>query len=131
MQNDKKEVQTVAAERLPAEEPRRPVYRPAVDILETADRFVLAVEMPGVDEHGVDITLEDDALTLTGRSLESAPGHVRIYGEYDPGDYRRVFSLSDEVDREKIEARMKDGVLMLTLAKKTGAQPRRIPVNAG
>lgn len=110
----------------------RKVYVPLVDIVETDDALLLVADMPGVDENGVDITIEKNVLTLKGVVPDDTPpGYELGYEEYGVGDYERSFTLSNEVNREGITAAMKDGVLRLTLPKAKQAVPRKIAVTAG
>jgi HSP20 family protein len=107
--------------------PPRPVFMPAADIYETKDSIVVLAEMPGVSPDGVDISLERRVLTIRGRSTPSEhPGYQRVYNEYADGDYERVFTLSENIDRDRIEATLKDGVLQLVLPKAEAAKARRI-----
>lgn len=117
----------------PAEETRNtPVYTPNTDIYETRDAIIVVADMPGVDDKHVEVQLENDVLTLTGRSSpEEIPGLDLLYRGYSTGDYRRSFTLSDNVKRENIKARIKDGVLRITLPKAKRNQPREIPVENG
>ncbi len=77
-------------------------FVPRVDIYENKDSLFLLADMPGVDENTVDIELEKNVLTITGR-VEN--GHVKyaamMYSEYEIGDYERVFTLSDQIDRDR------------------------------
>ena len=98
--------------------PNRQVYVPPSDIYETKDSIVVLAEMPGVAPDGVDITLERRVLTIRGRSAANEHGgYQRVYNEYADGDYERVFTLSENIDRDRIEATLKDGVLHLVLPK--------------
>jgi HSP20 family molecular chaperone IbpA len=107
------------------------LYTPAVDIIESREDLLLVADMPGVDENSVDITLEKDILTVYGKVEPEVPQHHRLVSsEYGIGDYQRSFTLSDEIDRERIKAGVKDGVLRLTLPKAEKAKTRRIPVKA-
>jgi HSP20 family molecular chaperone IbpA len=110
----------------------RRVFMPRADIFETADAIVLVADMPGVDEKGVDITLEKNVLTISGHvEPEKVAENARLaYEEYEVGDYQRVFTLSDEVDREHIEAALKNGVLRVTLPKAGAAKTKKISVKA-
>jgi HSP20 family protein len=100
---------------------------PAADIYETKDSIVVLAEMPGVSPDGVDISLERRVLTIRGRSTPSEHlGYQRVYNEYADGDYERVFTLSENIDRDRIEATLKDGVLQLVLPKAEAAKARRI-----
>ena len=109
----------------------RPVYLPRVDIVETGDALEILADMPGVARDGVEVTLEQRVLTVRGRAEVPAPeGMAPLYLEYEPGDYERVFALSDAVDPAGIEARVRGGVLHLRLPKAGPAALRRIEVKA-
>ena len=126
------------AEHVPAKPPEgaertrdRPVYAPRVDIVETDDALEILADMPGVTRDGVEVTLEQRVLTVRGRAEVAAPeGMAPLYLEYEPGDYERVFALSDAVDPAGIEARVRGGVLHLRLPKAGSAKRQRIEVKA-
>lgn len=110
----------------------RKVFVPNVDIVENDETLVLFADMPGVDEHGVDVTIEKNVLTLKGNvGPETPAGYELSYEEYGIGDYERSFTLSNEIDRDGIHATIKDGVLKLTLPKVKQAIARKVTVNAG
>jgi len=91
----------------------------------------LLVDMPGVRADAADVTLERNVLTIRGRIDDAPPGGFSpIYRESEPGDFERVFTLSDEVDAGGIEAQTKDGVFRLFLPKAGPAQTKRIQVKA-
>jgi len=107
------------------------IYSPQVDIIERQEEIVVIADMPGVDEKSVDITLEKNVLTIYGRVDFDTPKEYRtVLSEYGIGDYQRVFTLSDEVDRDKIQATVKNGVLKLVMPKAELAKTRKIPINA-
>jgi HSP20 family molecular chaperone IbpA len=109
----------------------RPVFVPPADIYETGDSLVVMVEMPGVAPDGVDITLERRVLTIRARSAnQQHTGYQRVYTEYADGDYERVFTLSEDIDRDRIEASVRDGVLHLVLPKATQARARKIELKS-
>jgi HSP20 family protein len=109
----------------------RKVYVPKVDIFETKSSIVLVADMPGTDEKSVNITLEKNVLTITGSAeLEHYKGYNLALAEYDVGDYQRSFTLSDDIDRDRIDALVKNGVLRLTLPKAEPAKARKISVKA-
>ncbi|MBW7857456.1 MAG: Hsp20/alpha crystallin family protein [Leptonema sp. (in: Bacteria)] len=92
------------------------VYTPAVDIYENENSFVLYADIPGADEKSVEITVEKDQLSIQAKVNDEVPvGSKLRYSEYGIGDYKRSFSLGDRIDREKIEASVKNGVLKLVL----------------
>ena len=106
-------------------------FIPRVDIYETENSVVLLADMPGVDENSVDITLEKNILTINGFAGPQAPDNFEpAYAEYRIGNYERTFALSDEVDREQIEATVKNGVLRLVMPKAEAAKTRKISVKA-
>ncbi|MCG6536292.1 MAG: Hsp20/alpha crystallin family protein [Syntrophales bacterium LBB04] len=109
----------------------RKVYVPKVDIYETKDAIVLLADMPGVDEKTVDVTLEKNALTVKG-AVEpfTLKDHSIAYAEYDTGDYERAFTISDAVDRNRIEAAVSNGVLRVTLFKAEPVKARKIAIKA-
>jgi len=109
----------------------RKVYAPRVDIYETKDSIVLIADMPGVDEKSVDITLEKNVLTIAGDvAHEDNKGYTLSYAEYETGDYERAFTISDEVDKDKIDAEMKNGVLKIILHKAEKAKVKKIAIKA-
>jgi HSP20 family protein len=133
MAEDKKEmVKQPAASPVGTERTRnRRVFVPRVDIYETPEAIVLIADMPGVDETGVDITLEKNILTIVGQAKASDnKGYSIAYAEYDAGDYERAFTISDEVDRDRIEATVKNGVLKVVLYKAKSAKARKIAIKA-
>ncbi|RMG90419.1 MAG: Hsp20/alpha crystallin family protein [Chloroflexi bacterium] len=106
-------------------------YVPRVDIYETETEFVLLADLPGVDENSLDITLENDVLTLNGQvNFEPPQGYDLAHVEYGIGDFHRTFAISDKIDRDKIEATIKHGVLRLVMPKKTGPSTRKINVKS-
>jgi len=109
----------------------RPVHTPRTDIYETEDAVVLVADMPGVDEKSLDVTLERNTLTITGRTQDDVPeGYRRAYAEFDRGDYQRSFALSAHADPNGIQASMKDGVLRVSVPKAKPAL-KKIRVEAG
>jgi HSP20 family molecular chaperone IbpA len=110
----------------------RKVYIPRVDIIESKEAIVLTAEMPGVDEKHVTVSLEQGVLTIDGQvELAEPASHELLYSEYEVGDYHRVFSLSESIDQDRIEATVRNGVLQLTLPKAEAAKPKQISIKAG
>ena len=105
----------------------RQVFVPRTDIYETQDNVVLLVDMPGVATDGVDITLEKRRLAIRGYAAEQGRQNYRLaYAEYGVGDYERVFTLFEDIDREHIDASQKNGVWRLVLPKAAPAQARKV-----
>lgn len=105
-----------------------PVYVPPVDIYESQDAIVILADMPGVAPEGVDVDLRDNQLTFTGKVVLEESKERMLLQEYGVGDFYRQFTLSSRIDQGKIEASMKDGVLVLTLPKAEVAKPKKITV---
>jgi HSP20 family protein len=134
MSEENKEIQKKeAATPEKAERTRqRRVYNPSVDIIEKQNETVVIADMPGTDETSVDITLEKNLLDIYGKVDPEIPENMRLaVSEYGIGDYHRTFTLSDEIDREKIQASVKNGVLRLVLPKAERAKTRKIEVRPG
>lgn len=107
-----------------------PIFIPAVDIYETDKELVVLADMPGVPMENVEIDLNNDQLTVRGSGSTGQMAGTQLLSEYAGGDYYRQFTLSNIIDRSKIEASMKDGVLKVNLPKVEAAKPRKITVNA-
>ena len=128
MEFEKQETEApVRAERVE----RRRTYKPRVDIHEMDEEVIVFADVPGVDESSLDITLEKNVLTIRGRVEAPSLENVRLaHAEYRVGDYVRSFTLSDTIDRDNIEATVKNGVLRLSLPKAEAAKARKIEVRA-
>ena len=125
---EKREVAETGAERTRD----RLAFVPRADIYETEEAITVVADMPGVDENSLDITLENNVLSIDGYVESFRPeGYSLTYAEYRVGDYQRAFTLSDQIDRDGIEAVVKDGVLRLHLPKITEARKRKIAITAG
>jgi len=106
----------------------REYLTPEVNIYETKDEYLLEAEMPGVTREGLEITLENNILTLQGRRPEVSAREEVVYRESRPADFRRSFELDPVVEGDKISAKMEEGVLRLRLPKAAQAKPRHIAV---
>jgi HSP20 family molecular chaperone IbpA len=112
-----------------AEEQTRPgrTYLPNVEIRETEDSLWLWADMPGVDQSSVEIHLENGALSIEGVvKTDEYADLTPAYTEYNVGNFRRSFRLSTAIDTQRIEAKMKNGVLELRLPKSEEARPQRL-----
>lgn len=115
------------------EEQTRPgrTYIPEVDIYESPDSLWLWADMPGVDEQSIEVNVANGVLSIEGQvSLKDYADLSPVYTEYNVGNYARRFTLSNEIDPERIKARMTNGILELELPKAERAKPRRISVSA-
>jgi HSP20 family protein len=107
-------------------------WRPAVDIKEEPNRFVILADLPGVDPKDIEITMDKGVLTIKGERVsekeETREGYRRA--ERMHGTFYRRFSLPDTADAEHIEAKGKNGVLEIVLPKYAEVQPRKISVKS-
>ena len=115
----------------PGDPAPRPTVTPPIDIHEGPDGLTLEADLPGATEANLAIQLEHNVLSLDARIDAPAPEGARlIHQEHPLGDYHRSFILSDDVDRERITAELKDGVLRIFLPKADRARARRIEITS-
>lgn len=106
-------------------------WRPAVDIRETGDAYVVSAELPGLSKEDVNITIENNVLKLTGerrfeKEVEEEEYH-RVERAY--GSFSRAFSLPTRVDAERVEASFQEGILTISVPKAAEARPRKIEIS--
>ena len=107
-------------------------YTPNVNILETKDGLEITADLPGAGENDVNVTLENDVLSIEAQiTSEAMNGYKLSYREYGVGDYRRAFTINEAIDGSKIDAKMKNGVLHIVLPKAEAAKPKSIPIHKG
>lgn len=106
-------------------------WRPAVDIRETGDSYVVSAELPGLSKEDVQITIENNVLKLTGeRRFEKEVKEEEFHRvERAYGTFSRAFALPTRVDPERVEASFKDGILTITVPKAAEARPRKIEIS--
>jgi HSP20 family protein len=122
---DKKEVQS------PQEFTREgPFFTPDVDIQETEEQLTLIADIPGVKKENVDIDLNENTLTINAQVEKTGLPGTALYKEYDYGDYKRSFTVSNIIDQSKISAELKNGVLTVVLPKAETAKPRKIEIRS-
>lgn len=108
---------------------RKPFAYPPLNVSEDEDNLYVHVEMPGVRLDDLEITLADKSLVLRGERV--AP-EGRYYRQERPsGAFQRVVRLNVPVDRDKVEAALRDGILTVTLPRAEEAKPRKISINVG
>jgi HSP20 family protein len=102
---------------------------PPASVIEASDGYILELEMPGVTKDGLDISVENNELTIVGRrSLPKIEGTL-IHHESRPENFRRTFELDPSIDADKIGAKIEQGLVMLTLPKAEHVKPRKITVS--
>jgi len=108
-------------------------FVPPVDVYEDEQSLILKLEVPGVNEGDINVSVENDTLTIQGERKfekeEKEENFHRIERRY--GSFVRTFKLPNTVDAEKVEASYDKGILKITLAKRAEAKPRQIKVGNG
>ncbi len=125
--NDNVKVSVEPAQDQPADD----AYMPLVDVYEKSDgTTVLVAEVPGARPESVDIRVDKGVLTISadGRREDSAENMRRVYTGFASGQYFRAFALSDEVDRDGIDATLDNGLLTVTLPRAQAARTRKIEI---
>jgi HSP20 family molecular chaperone IbpA len=108
----------------------RTLFTPPIDIYESDEGLVLIADLPGVSVKTLELQVQNNKLTLLGRVAKPAPEGARLlHKEYEEGDFLRSFILSEDVDHERVTARLNDGVLEVVLPRAAKSAPRRIEVN--
>ena len=107
-------------------------FLPPVDVIEDGSGITLYADLPGVSKERLNLQVDGETLTIEGEmSIEMPQDMEATHAEVSVPRFRRVFSLSKELDTGKLSAELKDGVLKLQIHKAEHAKPRKIPVKAG
>ena len=108
------------------------MWEPAIDLIDQKDKLIAKVELPGVDKKDVKISLTENNLTIQGeiKKEEEIKKENYYYRERAYGNYARTVSLPIEIDKDKISARFKNGILEVTMPKKPEVQPKEITIEA-
>ena len=102
---------------------------PRCDVLEDDEGITLLADLPGVPRDKLELKVDGETLLIEGTVSTATPQQMAaVYVEIRVPRFRRAFTLSRELDAEKIEANLADGVLRLRIPKKAHAQPRKIAV---
>ena len=104
-------------------------FRPNVDILEKTDELLIQADIPGASAESVDVDFEDGLLTISAQVPERDVNREYLMREYEIGDYRRTFRVSEAIDASQITAEYKEGVLTLRLPKSSNVKARKISVS--
>ncbi len=102
---------------------------PPASVTESADGYMLEIEMPGVKKDGLDISVENNELNVIGRRSLPAVEGALIHHESCPENFRRTFEIDPSIDAEKISAKIDQGLVTLTLPKAEHVKPRKITVS--
>ncbi|HSV55942.1 MAG TPA: Hsp20/alpha crystallin family protein, partial [Magnetospirillaceae bacterium] len=104
---------------------------PALDVVETADAFIVQADVPGVDRKDIDLTMTDTVLSIRGEKKEETDDKGRKFFRRETwsGGFRRTLNLPQTADPGKVSAELKDGVLTITVQKREEVKPRMISVS--
>ncbi len=102
---------------------------PSASVVEAGDGYTLEVETPGVNKDGLEISVENNELTIVGRRSRPGVEGELIHRESRSENYRRAFELDSSIDADKITAKIDQGVVTLTLPKAEHVKPRKITVS--
>ncbi|NDY70874.1 Hsp20/alpha crystallin family protein [Desulfobacter hydrogenophilus] len=126
-------------DRLLSDYDRSYLYNPAstlrsnslkTNLLESGDRFEVQVEVPGISKDDLNIKIQGNYLEISGkRSVETPEGYKKHRNERGSSTFSRSFTLPNDIDAEKVEAALKDGILYLTLPKLETAKPKQITIS--
>jgi HSP20 family protein len=104
------------------------VRLPRTNVRETDDAFIFTMEMPGLGRENVEINLEGDTLVVKGEKSEQSEDKGLVRREYQSTRFERTFHVGDTIDRDKVKAKMTDGILTVTLPKTAERVGRKIDV---
>ena len=123
----KQEVNNTAAEQM---NHSGPAYSPDVDIFASDEEVVFVVDLPGVNKGDVSIQV-DETNTLTIRAKNShTPRKEAVLLQYRIGDYYRAFQISDDYDKDKVNASLENGLLQISIPRKESTKPKKIEIKA-
>ena len=104
-------------------------WSPAIDVYETADTYVVAAELPGLERDQIELAMADSRLTIRGQRVERAAENVHYHQvERGHGAFTRTFEFNDRIDADRVSADLSNGVLTVTLPKLPPAARRKIDV---
>ena len=109
---------------------RRSTWKPAVDVLETPDEYIVRIDLPGVNKEEINIEIKASRLTIQGeRRIEAEPRIAAYHSiERETGYFERSFVLPGDVDAEQAEARYQDGVLVIVVPKAEQTREREVTI---
>ncbi len=110
-------------------ESKKAFHIPLADIYENDDIYSLKLEMPGIGKENLNIVIDNDELKITAEtSIEENDKDLK-YAEFYAKNYSRIFRVGNDINRDKIEARLENGILTLILHKSEEVKPKKITVN--
>jgi len=113
-----------------SKEERSQYLIPSVNIYETENEYVLTAELPGVNKENLNVSIDNKTLIIEGKIENYTENLTLEHEEYTVANYYRTFNVGESIDKEKIEAVIKNGVLTLTLPKAPEIKPRKIDIKS-
>lgn len=106
-------------------------FSPLVDIYETKEEIKMDIELPGMKLNDIKVNIEEDSLIVEGERKDETVQKDRNYHRVERvyGKFSRSFNLPSNIDKEKINANFKEGLLKITLPKKESVKPKQIPIS--
>ena len=124
---EKQEISSNTAEKI---QHSGPAFSPDVDIYVSDDAVLFTVDLPGVRKGDVTIQVDEtDSLIIKGKNSYVEPGNSTLR-QYNMGNYYRAFQLSQEYDKDRISAKLENGLLEITVPRREEVKPRKIEINA-
>jgi len=103
---------------------------PAVNITSSPDKLDVYLFAPGLDKESLDISIQQNVLTISGKRQEPENDKATYYRrERFTGEFKRVISLPDDADSDRVEAKYRDGIIHVTVQRRESAKPRQIQVH--
>ena len=126
---DTKSMKTTESGQLQSQAERETALRPAVDIYEDSAGITVKADLPGVSRDRLDVQVDGNTLTIEGQAAIDMPeGMEALYADVNATRFRRSFTLSNELEANKISAEINNGELTLRLPKRAEVQPRKIEI---
>lgn len=110
-------------------EGKKVFHTPLADIYETEDIYSVRMEMPGITKENLNIVVEDDELRITGESSAEENENGLKYAEFTTRNFSRIFRVGNDIDRNRIDAKLENGILTLILHKSEEVKPKKITIN--
>lgn len=110
-------------------EPKKVFHVPLADIYETDDLYSLKLEMPGITKDNLEIVIDDNELRITAETSVEENEKDLKYAEFTARNFSRTFRIGTDIDRDKVDAKLENGVLTLVLHKSEEVKPKKITIN--
>jgi len=108
---------------------KKTFHIPLADIYETQDIYSVKLEMPGIVKENLDIVIDNDELKITAESAAEENAENLKYAEFRARNFSRAFRLGNDVDRNRIDAKLENGILSLVLHKSEAVKPKKVSIN--